>query len=250
MSDGEGKLTELMAMGPGSLVSLVGAGGKTTTMYALCREARDAGLTSISTTTTAIQPPTASQSRAMVVRDESADLLESVRDTLSLYGHLTVVGSRLRAGKLGGVSEKDVTALRALADVVVVESDGARHHAIKAPAEHEPVVHPDSTHFLSVAGLHALGRVLSEASHRPEIAARLAGLAAEDLVTTEALARLLTSKDGGLKGCPPGARSWAVLTHLTPDNQPEAVRIAERLQRAGVYTGVVALSRTSATRLA
>ena len=49
-------------------VTLVGGGGKTTTMYALAREAREAGKRVIVTTTTHIMPTPASSSRTTPTR--------------------------------------------------------------------------------------------------------------------------------------------------------------------------------------
>lgn len=250
MRESTESLTQLLDIQAGGLVSLVGAGGKTTTMYRICGELAEAGHSVVSTTTTAIQPPTRSQSPALLVRDETESFWDAVPELLAGHGHVTTVGRRLRAEKLAGLELAEVTTLRRLANVVVVEADGARHMAVKAPAGHEPAVHPDTTHFLSVAGLHALGRPWAEVCHRPAIAAAITGAPPGGPVSVSALAALLGSDQGGLKGRPPAARAWALLTHLTPENAPQAVELARRLRRRGAYAGVLALSRTSAARLA
>ena len=234
-------LSAALSIAPGDIVSIVGAGVKTTTVYRLCRDLRARGLDVISTTTTAIQRPTPAQSPLLLLAEETPDLRAAVESALSVHGHVTVVSRARRADKYEGVDFPTVALLAGVVDVVVVEADGARHSAIKAPAEHEPPVPPGTTAFLSVAGLHALGRPLRDACHRPEIAARVAGQPEDSPVTADTLSRLLRSPHGGLKNRPERARAWALLTHLAPENEAEARAVATRLQGAG-YTGAVTLS--------
>jgi len=240
---------DILGISRGAVVCIVGAGGKTTTMYRLAHEAAARGLPVVTTTTTAIQRPTPAQSPVCIVAAEVENLLEAVQTTLLTAQHITVVGNRIRADKHGAVDDETLALLREESDVLIVEADGARHNAIKAPAEHEPVVPPFTTCFLSVAGLHALGRPLGEVCHRPERASLLTGLAPECVVTAEAIATLLGAAKGGLKGRPPSASAWAVLTHHAPATAAPALDIAHRLATAG-YTGVIALSRSDSVHLA
>lgn len=242
-------LSALLGIGPGSITGIVGAGGKTTTMYRLCHEVVRRGLTAISTTTTIMQRPTPHQSPALLLECELQDVLTAAKEALRIHRHVTVARREWRADKLQGLGVETAVSLSAIAQVVVIEADGARHNAIKAPAEHEPVAPVEVTHFLSVAGLHALGKPLHAVSHRPEIAARVTGQSPEAPVTVETLSRLLGAQDAGLKGRPERAQAWALLTHLTDDNEGPARAIARCLKHKG-YTGVVALSKKDALRLA
>jgi molybdenum cofactor cytidylyltransferase len=242
-------LSVLLDIDRGDTVSIVGAGGKTTTMYRLCDELRARGLRAVSSTTTAIQRPTPRQSPALLVQADTPDLLAATTHALNAWGHATVVRAARRADKYEGVDGPTVALLAGVADVVVVEADGARHLAIKAPAAHEPVVPSGTTVSLSVAGLHALGRPLHDVCHRPEIAARLVCQLEDAPVTPRTLALLLGSPEGGLKGRPREARAWALLTHLTPANRDLARTIAAELGDQHRYTGVLALSHTEIVRL-
>lgn len=241
------ELSEILHIGTGNLVSIVGAGGKTTTMYRLCHELAARGLRVISTTTTVIQRPTPRQSPLLILEAEAPDLLLAAREALGNHGHITVAGEAWRVDKLKGVSAGTAARLLSVADAVITEADGARHNRIKAPAEHEPVVPAETTHFLSVAGLHALGHPLVEVCHRPELAAAIAEQPLDSTVTVETLARLLGCASGGLKGRPEGAAAWALLTHLTDGTVEAARAVACRLQG---YTGVIALSPGDTLRLA
>ncbi len=242
-------LSAVLDIRSGDVVSLVGAGGKTTTMYRLCHELVARGLRVISTTTTAIQRPTVRQSRQLLLLDEISDFVPPVRAALERHGHISVAGSARRVDKVEGLDFERISELAGLANVVVIEADGARHARIKAPADHEPAVPGYTTAFLSVAGLHSLGRPLAEVCHRPQLAAQLCSQEDDAPVTPHTMACLLGSGQGGLKGRPKGARAWALLTHLSEANEQEAREVAAGVADAP-YNGAVALSRTSVIRLA
>ncbi len=236
-------LSAALGVGPGDIVSIVGAGGKTTTMYRICHELRARGVHTVSTTTTAIQRPRPHQSPILLLQDEAPDLLAVTSRALEAHGHATVVRRARRADKYEGIDVETTALLARVADVIVIEADGARHARIKAPAEHEPVVPPQTTVFLSVVGLHALGHSLRDVCHRPERAARLVNQPEDSRVSARTMAELLGSPLGGLKGRPPAARAWALLTHLTAENEAPARAIATGLKDSP-FAGVVALSHT------
>ncbi len=80
-----------------------------------------------------------------------------------------------------------------------------------------------------MAGLSGLGRPLTEEYvHRPEIFARLSGLAPGETITPEALLRVLTHPAGGLKNIPPQARRFVLLNQA---DTPELQSMVERWPR-------------------
>ncbi len=242
-------ISSMLGLRSGDVVSIVGAGGKTTTMYRICTELRAGGLRVISTTTTAIQRPTSQQSPLLLISSAIPDPIAAIAAGLDAHGHITVVGKTRRADKFEGVSAAQIAAFRNLADIVVIEADGARHAAIKAPAEHEPAVPTFTTMCLSVSGLHALGRPLGEVCHRAERAAVLTGASLAAPVSGTTIAHLLASHDGGLRGLPVTGDAWAVLTHLQDENLALARDIGRALQHTR-YRGTVGLSRDKAVRIA
>ena len=87
--------------------------------------------------------------------------------------------------------------------------------AIKAPADHEPVIPSASTTVIVVASIAAIGHPISEVAHRPERVAGLIGARPDDLLTLEGAARVLLHPAGGLKGIPKKARVVMVTTRAT-----------------------------------
>ena len=140
------------------MVALVGAGGKTSTLYALARQAADSGRTVVVTTTTHI------------LRHPGLPLVEEptperLRAALAEHGVVTV-GTVFRGDKLSGAGTPEE--LRRAADVVLVEADGAKRLPLKAPAEYEPVIPPCADAVAAVAGMDAVGQAVGAVCHRPE----------------------------------------------------------------------------------
>lgn len=195
------------------VVTLVGGGGKTTTMYALAREARDAGKTVIVTTTTHILPHPA----LFLTGDRDETGLPAL---LARYGIVTVGRVSGETGKMTGVD--NVAACARAADVVLVEGDGAKLRPLKAPAEHEPVVPPESAAVVAVAGLDALGRPIADACHRPELVAALLDKPVEARIAAADFSAVLRSPLGGRKRVEAGMAFRCVLNKADTEERRAA----------------------------
>jgi len=135
-------LCDLIDLPTSPLIAIVGAGGKTTTMYTLASEMAQRGKRVITTTTTQIFYPEPGETDTLLVEAETPALLKSIDEAWQQYHHITVAGTVLRTDKLAGLQPEQPYELlmQSGADIVLVEADGARHRMIKAPAEHEPVI--------------------------------------------------------------------------------------------------------------
>ncbi len=194
----------------GDVVSFVGGGGKTTSMFRLAEELSAAGLRVVTTTTTHISEEQVQFAPAVIKLEE----LEVLGARLDQYGHCLLIGPPDGKGRVHGASPQLIASLRArdYVDVVLVEADGSRSLPFKAPASHEPVV-PDATTILSpIAGLNVLGQPLDEAHvHRAEIAAALARQPLGSAVSPQTVARVLAHAEGGAKQLPASARLIPIL---------------------------------------
>jgi len=227
-------LVEALSVGSGDVVSLVGAGGKTTVLYALATELRRRGLSVVATCTTHTQMPmTAHTAPPLVVADEEENWITTVKSRLSRYGSVTVVGRRVRDDKLTGIDPVMVDPLRSLADVVVVEADGARRRSLKTPAEHEPVVPEETTLSVVIVGLDVLGASLdAEHVHRAEILSQLSGWALGSPVTEEVVAAAVAA--GYLPRLPKTGRRLALLNKASDERLRAAESLGELLLSVGV----------------
>jgi probable selenium-dependent hydroxylase accessory protein YqeC len=173
------------------VVSVVGAGGKTTLVYRLAAEARAAGWRVLVTTTTHMGTLAEATTGPVLVEAESAIEADLAR-ALATEGRATVLGRRVRPDKLEGLAPERVDALAAAADLVLVEADGARGRSLKVPAPHEPVIPASTTVVVVLAALDVLGRPLDATTvHRLDLVRAATGASEGDLVGPALLAAAL-----------------------------------------------------------
>ena len=83
-----------------------------------------------------------------------------------------------------------------LSDLVLIEADGSKRLPCKVPADHEPVLLPESDIVVAVLGLSALGRSLKECCFRLEKAKKLLSADENHLLTEKDMAAILLSNQG------------------------------------------------------
>lgn len=198
------------------IVSLVGAGGKTSLLFALARLLLQKNVKVLCTTTTNIFPPTPQEGGVVKIMGTlsaeafSADISLALRRT-SL---LTMVGSKIpETGKLGGVP---ITLFPVLCQTlsffpqnvwILVEADGARRRPLKAPAINEPVLPLETKWCIAVFGLDSLGKKIDERIvHRWSRACELSKQQPGSFITPETLIRLALHPQSFFRACAPECR--------------------------------------------
>ncbi|MHB8928365.1 MAG: selenium cofactor biosynthesis protein YqeC [Bacillota bacterium] len=244
----------------------MGAGGKTSLLLALAREAIERwgpGSVSVTTTTKMLEPgaeefpwgpgvkgtPRATRLQPCLILSESLDAADQVIEAhpgFEKHGgerpEVLVLGSRWAGESVGrrkfaGIPPEwvDEIARRFPDLVMLVEADGAARKPLKAPAAHEPVIPASSTVVLTVAGLDALGMPLdAEHVHRPERLAQLTGHTPGNPVTSDVIATALWHPEGCGKGSPQGAAVVPVINKVDrPEQLPAAREVAGKLLQRG-----------------
>jgi probable selenium-dependent hydroxylase accessory protein YqeC len=226
-------LAEALRIANGDVVSLVGAGGKTTTLYAIAGELRRRGMTVIATTTTHMQSPRHPTTMPpLICAAEEEDWLGAVRVKVDRYGSAAVVGVRVEKDKFRGLEGEQIGALKDLADCVILEADRARGRSLKAPAPHESAVPEVTSLTVVMAGLDVLGMPLDESIvHRPEDVGQLTGSARGAPITEQIIAISLTRGYGAR--VPPGSR-WVCFLNKADDSRLQS---AEAVGKALISEG-------------
>lgn len=162
------------------IISLIGAGGKTSLMFRLAQELTHSGKTVLTTTTTKIFMPSPDQSPVTIIESAVGELVKKSKSYLNRYPHFSA-GSRHDpiTGKLNGFSPDIIDQLwqANLFDWIIVEADGARQKPLKASNSHEPVVPGGTTYLVLVTGLDAVGKPLDDKYvHRANLFSENTGL--------------------------------------------------------------------------
>ena len=213
-------LVDALGIAPGKLVSLVGAGGKTSLMYALGRELAALGHPALLTTTTRIMYPAAGDAANVVVGEETDATLALIEARLG--GARLVLAARAKIdSKLAGFSpaflEEIRRRMRAL--TIVAECDGAKGKSLKVPREHEPPVAPSTDVFVVMLGADCLGKPLSsEEIFEGELVAAVAGVDLGHLVDRRVVVKAVLSSESYLGRKPPQARLCVFINKVDVEN--------------------------------
>jgi molybdenum cofactor cytidylyltransferase len=230
-------LKEALGLQTREMVALVGAGGKTTTLYRLAKELRDSEAKILVTTTTKIFQPTKPHvDRLFLV--EAVEALLAAGETIE--GPVVIgAGYRLdEEGKLLGLPLNWFDDLQKSGhfDHVLIEADGAASRLFKVPSEIEPVIPADCHLVVWIMAIKVLGKPLHpSAVHRAERAAALLDLPADTPLTSEHINQLVRHPSGCLKGIPTRSRKIALLNQA---DSPEEVDKARDLARDLIHLGL------------
>jgi len=219
-----------LGIGRGDVVAVAGAGGKTALVYRLAAEARACGLRVLVTTTTHMGTLDEAVTGPVLVEAEGGTA-RAVEDALAREGRVTLLGRRVRPDKLEGLEARRVDALARMADLVLVEADGARGRSLKVPAPHEPVIPSSTTVVVVVCALDVLGHPLDEERvHRVELVRAATGVEVGEAVDEDCVAAALRHQDGYPSRIPHRARAGVFLNKAEDDACLAAgARLAMRL---------------------
>jgi probable selenium-dependent hydroxylase accessory protein YqeC len=207
-------LSDSLGLKEREVISLVGAGGKTTLMFRLAGELFQEGKKVVTTTTTKILEPGAGERGFLLIDPDEDKTKRFVEQHLAQYHHITLAGERLASGKLKGVSSCLVNDLWNLQEIdyIIIEADGAAGCPVKAPRENEPVLPFSTTLVVAMLGVDGVGKELIEGNvFQRERISNITKVPIGEKMTSEAMAILLTHPDGIFKGAHP---SWRVVVFL------------------------------------
>lgn len=211
--------------GRGNIVSLIGAGGKTTLLYDLAQLGAKKGLRTLVTTTTHIYEP------------KNGYYAKSTQEIERLWAENkpAVVGTRTAEEKLKPLSREVLDNYCRKAELVLIEADGAKGKPCKAPRAHEPVLLPECDTVLGVFGLSSIGKPLEEVCLGLEEAKRILAISETGhIITPGDGVKLISSFAGGRKNL--GNRSYYAMINQCdiPNGMEYGMEMLEALQEKGI----------------
>lgn len=174
------------------VISVVGAGGKTSLIRQLSKELKSLDKKVLSTTTTQVFIP----------NNVDYFILKKIgEDFKPKEGTITSFASHIKNEKLiGSLNEVDEIIIRNIFDYVLIEADGSKGKPLKAPAEHEPVITSLTSITIGVIGLDSIGQILNESNfHRAELISKLISKEIGQPLDIEDVINLLLHNDGTFK---------------------------------------------------
>jgi probable selenium-dependent hydroxylase accessory protein YqeC len=229
-------LKHSLGLKKGGVISLVGAGGKTSLMFRLARELSKQDAAVLTTTTTKIYMPTRKQTPAVIMGECAKAVLKQAKTLLKRHRHISA-GSRVLhfQNKLKGFSPEVIDHLwqSGIFRWIIVEADGAVGRPLKAPATHEPVIPQCTNWVVGIVGLQAVGKPLNARwAFRPQRVSQITGLAEGAILSESAIVKLFRDQNGILKNAPAAMIRMAFLNQADSQDRLECGRkIAQMLVR-------------------
>ena len=191
-------------------IAAVGGGGKTTLLKRLAKEYQASGAKPAVITTTHMK---AEDFPGFLIGPSVEEILETRERVGCVFA-----GAGAGEGKIKILPKAVLERVLELPGPVLIEADGARRLPVKIPAEHEPVLLPQVTCVLSVYGLDAVGRRISEVCFRAEdFLQKDAG----DILEPKDIAMLAVSDRAGRKGIAGSMEYMVVLNKADTDRRQE-----------------------------
>lgn len=187
---------------PKPIISFVGAGGKTSLIMAHARYFQQLQKRVLITTTT------------HMLKDERYFCYnrKEVKQRFG-NGNIVMVGKECDHGKITRLDEKELKEYMAMADVVLVEADGAKRRPCKVPRDHEPQILPSSQYVVGVIGMDCLDLTIEQGCFGIDHLCRLIHKTPQEYLNENDLAVILTSKRGTFKDV--GHRYYYVVLNKT-----------------------------------
>jgi len=230
-------LIESLGLRDREVISLVGAGGKTTFMFRLARELVVAGRKVVTTTTTKIWEPSSEETPCLLVHPEEEELKRLTLQKIGPFRHITLAGERIESMKLKGISPDWVSFFWNCPeiDMVIVEADGAAGRPVKAPRGWEPVIPACTTLVTGLLGVDGVGKEMKEENlFQAERISQLTGIPMGEKMTCKGMAILMAHPQGIFKGTPPSSRKVAFINKVdVPEGMRWGVEIGKGILKKG-----------------
>ena len=236
------QLTEAVDFRRGEMAALIGAGGKTTTLFRLAQELRHQGNKVLVTTTTKMFKPNKPHVDRLFLVDEIAALSAAC----AAIPAPVIIGAGMGIndeGKLLGMPAAWLDELNHAKqfDAILVEADGAASRLFKVPGDGEPVIPARCQLTIWLMAIGVLNKPLDAAwIYRAERARSLLALDEKESMTEERIVQLVKHPAGCWKGTPAASRRVAVINQAdSPQQVDDARRLAQKLLGCGIERTVI-----------
>lgn len=190
------KLNEILDIKENAIISIVGAGGKTTFMYSLAQEFRNDNKCLV-TTTTKIYVPKKGQFDYMAIGAQEFNKFK-YNSNNGIY----VYGSTINdENKLIGINPQELLYNISHFQYVLIEADGSKRKQIKGWNNYEPVICTATTNTIGILSIEAIGKEINEDNvHRVKEFKKITNTRSNEIISENDIISLIFHPEGLFKG--------------------------------------------------
>lgn len=187
------ELKNLLDLNKSDVISIVGAGGKSTFMYSLAEELRDKSRVLV-TTTTKIYMPEKEDYDFIVIGEDNINKCNKYNG-IYLYGKCVN-----KENKIIGLSEENIEGKLSYFDYILIEADGSKRKPIKGWNDTEPVVIDKTQKTIGIISIEVIGKEINDDNvHRLEKFMDITNSKKYELINIEYLTSLIYHHKGLFK---------------------------------------------------
>ncbi len=216
----------------GDVISLIGGGGKTTSMLTLTQELSKKNSVMFTTSTRIGNPDPEYYDESLYDMDfdQIKHLILKNNDT----PHRKLVFKYIiDEFHIKGIEKEEIDYIarhEKRPKIIIVEADGAKMLPLKAHAEFEPVLPETTTKLIPVIGIDSLHKpLLEENVHRSELFSKFTGLEIGQNVSIDSIYQIFKNKKGYLKDVANGIEIIPYISKINDSSKNDGIKLAEKL---------------------
>nr|WP_295675151.1 selenium cofactor biosynthesis protein YqeC [uncultured Intestinibacter sp.] len=171
------------------VITVVGAGGKTSTIFELGNELSNLNKKTIITTTTHMK-----LDKDFLLIDEDFNI-ENLKKILQ-KNNLIKIGKKESDYKVKRLDEDTLKRCIDISDFLLIEGDGSKRLPLKAPKDNEPVIIQETDLVIGLIGFDSLDKKIEETCHRPELVSKLLHKNIKENINIFDLVEIIKNKNG------------------------------------------------------
>lgn len=181
------------------VISIVGAGGKTTLMFELAKELSEKNKVLVTTTTKIYKPDKHSYNDIFLIEDkEWKQKWKTIKENRN---GIYVMGEKINEdSKITAINDETLNYIKQDVDYLIIEADGSKKRILKGWTCYEPVISEFTTKTIGVINIKSLEVLVSnENIHRMDEFIKMTGATLGDKVDIYHLRKIIKSENGIFK---------------------------------------------------
>lgn len=171
------------------IITLVGAGGKTSTIFELGKEFSNLNKKTIITTTTHMG---FDKDFILIEKDSDIKKIENILKKIPLIK----VGKKESEYKVKSLDFDLLKKIILLGDFILIEGDGSKNLPLKAPKDNEPVIIKETNLVIGIMGFDSINKKIKDICHRPELVSKVLRKDLDEIIDYKDLVEIAQHENG------------------------------------------------------